>query len=66
MPTLEHIPASAGSGPICDAMERDGAVIVEDALDDGHIAGFNGDLDGIVLRAELEHLVAVIAVPLMS
>ncbi|MFP6745307.1 MAG: phytanoyl-CoA dioxygenase family protein [Alphaproteobacteria bacterium] len=45
---LDRISASAGTGPICDAMERDGAVIVEDALGAGHIAGFNKDLDDIV------------------
>lgn len=48
MPTLERIHASAGSGPICEALGRDGGIIVEDALNAGHLAGFNSDLDGIV------------------
>jgi len=48
MPELERIRASAGSGPICEALERDGACIVEDALSAEHLAGLNRDLDGLI------------------
>ena len=48
MPTLERIHASAGSGPICEALGRDGGIIVEDALNADHLAGFNSDLDEII------------------
>jgi hypothetical protein len=48
MPTLDRIPASAGCGALCEALDRDGAVIVEDALGAGHIADLNRELDGVV------------------
>ena len=48
MPELERIHASAGSAPICAALERDGACIVEDALGADHLAGMNHDLDELI------------------
>ena len=48
MPALEHIHADTGSGPICQALEHDGGIIVEDALNVGHLAGLNNDLDQII------------------
>ena len=48
MPELEHIHVSAGPGPICAALERDGACIVDDAVGDDHLAGMNQDLDALI------------------
>jgi len=48
MLTLDRIPASAGSGALREAMDRDGAVIVEDAVGAGHLAALNRDFDGVV------------------
>ena len=42
---LEHIPASAGSVAVGQALERDGACIVEDALTSDQLAGLNQDLE---------------------
>lgn len=48
MPELERIHASEGSAPICAALARDGACIVEGALDADHLAGMNHDLDQLI------------------
>lgn len=48
MAELERIHVSAGSGALCAALERDGACIVEDAVSAEHLAGLNGDLDGLI------------------
>ncbi len=48
MPELEQIHVSAGSGPICAALERDGACIVEEAVNADHLAGMNRDLDALI------------------
>lgn len=39
MPELERIHVTAGSGPLCTALERDGACVVEDAVSTEHLAG---------------------------
>ena len=48
MPELEHIHASDGAGPICAALERDGACIVDDAIGPDHLAEMNRDLDALI------------------
>ena len=45
--TLERIPASAPAQRIVDALEADGAVIVEDLLDADLLARFNAELDPV-------------------
>ena len=42
---LQRIPAAAPSQTLVDALERDGAVIVEDLLDADVLARFNAELD---------------------
>ncbi len=54
MPQIETINASLGSGPICEAMARDGACIVEDAVGTGYLTGLNNDLDALIAATELE------------
>ena len=49
--TLERIPASAPPQRIVDALEADGAVIVEDLLDADLLARFNAELDPFVEAA---------------
>ena len=44
----ERIHVSAGSGRLCEVLERDGACIVEDAVSAEHLAGLNGELDGLI------------------
>ncbi len=48
MAELERVHVSAGSGPICAALDRDGACIVEDAADPDVVAGLNGDLEQLI------------------
>lgn len=48
MAELARVPASAGAGPICGALERDGACIVDDAVNAEHLAGINHDLDDLI------------------
>lgn len=45
MPELERIHADAGAGPICAALDRDGACIVEEAIGAGQLDGLNRDLE---------------------
>lgn len=47
-PDLERINASAGPDPICAALERDGACIVEDAVNVEDLAGLNQDLEATI------------------
>ena len=47
-PSLERLPGTAGSADLCALLERDGAVIVEDALTAEQLAGLNGDLDRLI------------------
>jgi ectoine hydroxylase-related dioxygenase (phytanoyl-CoA dioxygenase family) len=51
MPELQRIPADAPTDRIVDALERDGAVIVEDLLDADLLARFNAELDPFLERA---------------
>lgn len=39
MPELQRIHVNTGPGPICTALERDGACIVEEAVSAGFLAG---------------------------
>lgn len=48
MPHLERISASDGSGPLSEALERDGVCVVEGALIPAHLDGLNRDLDDLV------------------
>lgn len=48
MAELERLHVSVGPGPICAALERDGACIVEDAVGAEHLAGMNQDLDALI------------------
>ena len=48
MPSLERIHSSAGSALICEAMQRDGACIVEDAIESAYVSGLNRDLDDLI------------------
>jgi ectoine hydroxylase-related dioxygenase (phytanoyl-CoA dioxygenase family) len=50
---LQRIPADAPSDRIVDALERDGAVIVEDLLDPDLLARFNAELDPLIATAPL-------------
>ncbi len=54
MPELERIHVSAGLGPICAALERDGACIVEDAVGSDHLSGMNQDLDELIASTSPE------------
>ena len=54
MPELERMHVSAGSGPICAALERDGACVVEDAVSAEYRAGLNHDLDALIAAAAPE------------
>ena len=48
MPELERVHVSEGSAPLCEALERDGACVVEDAVNPEHLAGLNQDLEALV------------------
>jgi len=54
VPELERIHVSAGSGPLCAALERDGACVVEDAVNAEHLAGLNQDLDALIAATPAE------------
>ena len=49
--SLQRIPASAPAASIVSALERDGAVIVEDLLDADLLARFNAEIDPFVEAA---------------
>jgi ectoine hydroxylase-related dioxygenase (phytanoyl-CoA dioxygenase family) len=51
MPEIEYIPASAGAEPICEALDRDGACVVENALDAQTLTQLNAELDQMIERA---------------
>jgi ectoine hydroxylase-related dioxygenase (phytanoyl-CoA dioxygenase family) len=51
--SLERVPVSAPTQRIVDALERDGAVIVEDLLDGDVLARFNAELDPHLATAPL-------------
>ncbi len=48
MPELQEIDAGQGATAICEAIERDGACIVLNALSTEHLVGMNRDLDDII------------------
>src|SRR4051794_32290692 len=48
---LERVPAAAPAASIVDALERDGAVIVEDLLDADLLARFNAEIDPFLADA---------------
>jgi ectoine hydroxylase-related dioxygenase (phytanoyl-CoA dioxygenase family) len=50
---VQHIPADAPGQLIVDALERDGAVIVDDLLDADLLARFNAELDPYLAAAPL-------------
>jgi ectoine hydroxylase-related dioxygenase (phytanoyl-CoA dioxygenase family) len=50
---LQRIPAGAATGRIVEALERDGAVVVEDLLDADLLSRFNAELDPFVAAAPL-------------
>ena len=54
MSELERIDVKAGSGPLCEALERDGACVVEGAVGAEHLAGLNQDLDALIAAAAPE------------
>ena len=49
--TLERIPATAANSLICERLERDGAVIVENLLSSAQLEALNADLDAHVEAA---------------
>jgi ectoine hydroxylase-related dioxygenase (phytanoyl-CoA dioxygenase family) len=48
VPELERLDATAGSGPLCAALTRDGACVVEGAVSTEHLAGLNHDLEALI------------------
>jgi len=50
-PQVKHVPAAAPVQLVLDALERDGAVIVDDLLDADLLARFNAELDPFVETA---------------
>lgn len=49
-PTLERLEASTENAAICDALQRDGAVVVEGILTKAQLDALNADLDRIVAQ----------------
>ncbi|MFT7597439.1 MAG: ectoine hydroxylase-related dioxygenase (phytanoyl-CoA dioxygenase family) [Acidimicrobiales bacterium] len=54
MPELERIHVSAGAGAVCEAVERDGACVVEDAVSAEHLTGLNQDLEALIAATPTE------------
>ncbi len=54
MPELQRIPVSAGSEAVCDALDRDGACIVEAAVCAEQLASLNQDLEALVAASTPE------------
>lgn len=52
MPELRRIRATDGPDAICEALDIDGACIVDDAVSADHLAGLNADLDSLVEATE--------------
>lgn len=49
---LEHVDATINPHELCNLLERDGAVIVENALSFDQLAALNDELDGIVAATD--------------
>src|SRR3954468_391669 len=55
VPDLQRIAASAAVADIAAALDADGAVVVEDLVDDDLLTRFNAELDPLVFGASPDH-----------